>query len=685
MSPASSQTSPPNRSGVAPMLAHVQIWLWWTVLAVVGLALVVFGSLDAAKEQNSVARTAMVVAQMQAGIQSLSAEAMLAARGNPGSIDDLRESRAQVNTLRGLLRTGGYAASSDPAPVLLLDGRSGFPLPALDQALAGFDSQVRTLEESAGQLREAADAEKQLSQSLDSIAQTLAQVARVRELGEGQWGAALASPLGVLSRPEMRTMRVIFSPLKGAETLQSSWAQQFQKTAAEVARISTAAQSDARLSATAKAHLKSLASAVSDLSNSAGVLARTQEVRLGAQQLQIPIQEAVEAVQTPLVEVGNQVIALQSTRPTGVYLSWLGAVGVLAGLLGLIRATSVLGSQQWASTQETRSGHGLSAVVDRITRHLRRILSNDGSGSMTRLEEDPDAETFALASMINSLLESHAKIRSQSASAMDFSTVALSESSGPAGRIAAGGVRLSDRSQQLSAQARSMAQDLARMAQAPTALQAHRMVQMTTAAELVMQEGTFRMDAMRETVQTTSKRLKRLAEGAQSIARATTVIDEISRRVKVLSTNAAIEAAAHGEGGRKFAVLAKEIERLSQSAHEAAGDIGQVVKAIQVDAQETVAGMERSTAEVVASTELAAKAGQALREIEHASSHLASEIEAAAREVEKQALASVKVSQGCDGVAGQGRDLVAEAEALAAGLDRAKAQVRDAKTQIASL
>ena len=54
------------------------------------------------------------------------------------------------------------------------------------------------------------------------------------------------------------------------------------------------------------------------------------------------------------------------------------------------------------------------------------------------MEEDPDAETFALASMINSLLESHAKVRSQAASSLDLSTMALSESASPAGRIAAG-------------------------------------------------------------------------------------------------------------------------------------------------------------------------------------------------------------------------------------------------------
>lgn len=677
-----SQSNVPSRLDPS-LMARAQPWLWWTVLAVVGLAMVVFGSLGASREQNSVARTAMVVAQMQATVQSLSAESMLAAQGNAGAIDSLRSSREQVGTLRGLLRTGGYAASSDPAPVLMLDGRSGFPVSQVDQALVEFDSRVRALEESASQLRLAAEAEDSLSSSLERISQSLSQVERLSNLTSGQWGQPLSPIRTLLSRPEMRTMRVIFSPLEGAETLQNSWAQQFQATSQELARINESAQSAGNLSTTEKTHLRNLTQAVMSLAEATSVLARTQVVRINAQKLQAPIQQSVEAIQRPLGEVGTRVLAMQSSRPLGVYVSWAGALAVLAGLVGLIRATSSLSSQQWLSTQETRSGQGLAMVLDRLGRKLRRALSEPDGAPIPRLEEDPDSEAFTLVSLINALLERGEKAQSRGLSVLDSISGTITDASAPAGKAVSGGQRLHENGQGVSALARSMAQELARISQNSNAMRAHEMVEMTTSAELVMQEGAFRMDALRETVQSTSKRLKRLAEGAQSIATATTIIDEISRRVKVLSTNAAIEAAAHGEDGRKFAVLAKEIERLSQSAHEAAGDIGQVVKTIQVDAQETVEGMEKSTSEVVASTELATRAGQALREIEHKFSEFAKDLDSSTKEVEKQALTGVRVSQGCDAIASQAKDLVAAAEEIVAGVDRARLQIRNAREGIA--
>lgn len=666
------------------LISHAQPWMLWALVAVAGLVMMVFGGLGASREQSSVARTAMVVAQMQAAVQSLSVEAALTAQGNAGAIDSLRQSREQVGALRSLLRTGGYAASSDPSPVLMIDSRSGFPVGQVDQALAEFDSRVRALEESASQLRLAAQAEESLSDSLDRIAQSLSQVERLSSLTSGEWGQTLSPVRSMLSRPEMRTMRVIFSPLEGAETLQNTWAQQFQSTSQELARINTAAQEAGNLSTTEKNHLRNLTQAAESLAEASSVLARTQAVRVSAQQLQAPIQQSVEAIQRPLAEVGTRVLAMHSSRPVGTYLSWAGAVAVLVGLVGLVRTTSMLASQQWIVSQETRSGQGLTVALDRLTRKLRRALSQPDGTPIPRIEEDPDAETFAFVSLLNSLLEKCERAQSRGLSVLDSVSGTITDVSAPAGKTVSSGQRLHENGQGVSALARSMAQELARISQSSNAMRAHKMVQMTTSAELVMQEGAFRMDALRETVQSTSKRLKRLAESAQSIATATTIIDEISRRVKVLSTNAAIEAAAHGEDGRKFAVLAKEIERLSQSAHEAAGDIGQVVKTIQVDAQETVEGMEKSTSEVVASTELATRAGQALREIENEFSEFAKDLESSTKEVEKQALTGVRVSQGCDALASQAKDLIASAEEIVAGIDRARLQIRNAREGLSS-
>lgn len=659
--------------------------LGWALLGLVGLAALVGGTFSAHRQQNSVARTAVVVAQMQSGVQALSSEAVLAARGNAGAIDRLRQSRASISTLRGLLRTGGYAAPSDPAPVLILEGRPGFPLQALDAALAQFDEQQRQLEESAARLRQAAEAEESLARALGEIEALLPQIQRTRALSSGAWGQSLSDPVSVLSRQEMRTMRVIFAPLPGADSLQAAWSTQFKATAARLEELAAKAERDPDLPPTARTLVKNLSAATAALAQATATLAQAQPDRLAAQRLQAPILDAAAAIQAPLSEIGTKVLALGAARPLATYLSWLGMALVLISIAALARAVVVLDVRHWAISQDSRQGLGVAAAVERMTVRLRHILAQDGQATDgVRLQEDPSLETFALSSMINSLLDAQDRLRTRALGEVDGVGLVASEAIAPTGRIQVQARQLDERSQRMSALARAIAQDLARQAQDPTAKKARRMVELTTAAELVMQEGTNKMDAMRETVQATSKRLKRLAEGAQSIAAASVVIDEISRRVKVLSTNAAIEAAAHGEGGRKFAVLAKEIERLSQSAHQSAVDIGQIVAIIQNDAQETVATMERSTSEVVASTELAQRASQAMREIEHMSTSLVESIQAMAQEVEKQAVEGLKLSQGCDQSAKMARELSSEGEGLARLIDRIRSALRDARNAIST-
>ena len=242
--------------------------------------------------------------------------------------------------------------------------------------------------------------------------------------------------------------------------------------------------------------------------------------------------------------------------------------------------------------------------------------------------------------------------------------------------------RLVEANGRSSSLAHVMAQELARLAQEPTPQNAQAMVEMITAIELVMQEGTFKMDALREKVQATSKKLKRLAESAQNIAAASDMIDRISRKVKVLSTNAAIEAAAHGEKGRRFAVLAKEIEQLSQGAHETAGDIARVVHDIQEDAQETVAAMELSTNEVVISTQLTTRASNALRELEKAAVEQSRTLQASMRDVEKQALTGVKLSQQCDESVQVSQEARQEAVSAQEALDKTKGVCRQMKREV---
>lgn len=131
------------------------------------------------------------------------------------------------------------------------------------------------------------------------------------------------------------------------------------------------------------------------------------------------------------------------------------------------------------------------------------------------------------------------------------------------------------------------------------------------------------MDGIREQIQDTSKRIKRLGESSQEIGEIVDLISDITEQTNVLALNAAIQAASAGEAGRGFSVVAEEVQRLAERSGEATKQIGALVKTIQGDTHDAVAAMEKSTLGVVEGAKLSDVAGQSLREIEQVSNELA--------------------------------------------------------------
>ena len=131
------------------------------------------------------------------------------------------------------------------------------------------------------------------------------------------------------------------------------------------------------------------------------------------------------------------------------------------------------------------------------------------------------------------------------------------------------------------------------------------------------------MDRIRNQVQETSKRIKRLGESSQEIGEITQLIGDIADRTSILALNASIQAAMAGEAGQGFAVVAEEVERLAERANNATKQIETLVKTIQTDTNEAVSAMEESTREVVEGSKLAQQAGQTLNEIDNVSNRLA--------------------------------------------------------------
>jgi twitching motility protein PilJ len=152
------------------------------------------------------------------------------------------------------------------------------------------------------------------------------------------------------------------------------------------------------------------------------------------------------------------------------------------------------------------------------------------------------------------------------------------------------------------------------------------------------------MDTIREQIQETSKRIKRLGESSQEIGDIVGLIDDIADQTNILALNAAIQAAMAGEAGRGFAVVADEVQRLAERSSNATKQIEALVKTIQTDTNEAVISMEQSTANVVNGAKTAEEAGAALTEIEKVNTELAELILGISDVAKQQASAAANIS-----------------------------------------
>ena len=153
------------------------------------------------------------------------------------------------------------------------------------------------------------------------------------------------------------------------------------------------------------------------------------------------------------------------------------------------------------------------------------------------------------------------------------------------------------------------------------------------------------MDTIRDQIQETSKRIKRLGESSQQIGDIVELIEDIADQTNILALNAAIQAAMAGEAGRGFTVVADEVQRLSERVSNSTKQIEVLVKTIQADTNEAVLSMEQSTGGVVEGTRLARNAGDALEEIERVSNELAGLIESISNAAQQQAVTALNISE----------------------------------------
>jgi twitching motility protein PilJ len=166
---------------------------------------------------------------------------------------------------------------------------------------------------------------------------------------------------------------------------------------------------------------------------------------------------------------------------------------------------------------------------------------------------------------------------------------------------------------------------------------AQQSVEIAAAGGATVRRTIHGMDNIRDQIQETSKRIKRLGESSQEIGNIVELIEDIADQTNILALNAAMQAAMAGESGRGFAVVADEVQRLAERSANATKQIDALVKTIQADTNEAVNSMEASTSEVVGGAKLAEDAGEALQKIEQVSQDIATATQQIASRLRGQA------------------------------------------------
>jgi twitching motility protein PilJ len=186
------------------------------------------------------------------------------------------------------------------------------------------------------------------------------------------------------------------------------------------------------------------------------------------------------------------------------------------------------------------------------------------------------------------------------------------------------------------------------------------------------------MNTIRETIQDTSKRIKRLGESSQEIGNIVELIEEIAEQTNILALNASIEASRAGEASRGFAVVADEVQKLAERSTNATKKIEVLVSTIQSDTNEAVVSMERSTTDVVGGALLAENAGAALDEIEQVSHQIASLVQNISSSSKEQAGVAGAITKNTNVL----REISAKATESTAATSSAISKLSELATQL---
>ena len=627
--------------GHRPVAQHQRVLLALVGIGVVGVVAIGALALSASSQQAG-QLTAAGQALMQS--QRLAKSVSQALVGNPAAFPEVKDSSTVlVRNIKGLDAGGdGIAAVSGSArdaltgllPMMERAEKRSADVLSQQETLTNVGQALRQINRQSSDLLEVAETVSSLklqsgasAAELSAVGQLVMLTQRIGKSANEFLTLEGVSPEAVfLLGKDLNTFREITDGLlKGNADLRLPGTRD-AATRERLEQLSTLYEQTRKQASTILGSLQGLAAAREAQS---GIVADSEPLRKGLEQVQEDLQSAS----------GLGVLR-------GVALMLAAALAV-AGGLGLLRlyvfnqALRARQAEELANKAEAqerdakRVNDANQAAILRLMNELQTVAEGDLTHQATVTEDI----TGAIADSVNYTVEelrtlvaqvqnAVARVTDTTTQVESTSTELLAASSEQLREILETGesvLKMASRINEVSAQAQQTAQ-VARQSLA-----------VSDTGRKAVSDTIDGMNLLRENIQETAKRIKRLGESSQEIGEITELISDITEQTNVLALNAAIQAASAGEAGRGFSVVAEEVQRLAERSGDATRQIAALVKTIQTDTQDAVAAMEQSTQGVVQNAKLSDAAGSALGDIDRVTRRLSELIEQISSEARREA------------------------------------------------
>jgi twitching motility protein PilJ len=638
--------------GDKPVGTQVQVLMILTILA--SLIVLVVLVIDLRLAANGAAQIE-ITGDTLMHTQRLAKAAPNAVQGNRTAFAELKDSRDRISANLAALENGDARVSASSAEIQPMLASVIERWKASEAAASMIIAQEKTLTSFGDVIKRINDASPRLLQLTEEIsALKLQQGAPAREIAAAGQLVMLTQRLGKSANSLVagETANAEVALLLGRDINLFRDLTQALLAGNDTLRIAPATDNETR------ARLQELGKIYADFQGSiASALGNLQAI-VQAKDAELAILRDSETLRTQVTELQR---AYQKEQRIRVVNFWVIALTGLFGLLcaGAIAKVLLEDSRKRAAEAEAqraeaqrleeearRANEQNQAAILRLMNELQEVADGNLTVQATVTEDITGAiadsvnytveELRALVGRINSTAE---QVNTASTQARDIATRLLTASEAQSREIKETGEKVLQMAAQITDVSRN-AGESAKVAR--TSLEAAERGQRAVYNQIAG------MNEIREQIQETAKRIKRLGESSQEIGEIVELITDITEQTNVLALNAAIQAASAGEAGRGFSVVAEEVQRLADRSAEAAKQIGALVRTIQTDTQDAVAAMERSTQGVVEGTKLSDAAGTALADIGRVSRQLAELIERIAGSTHEQAQSAGGVAQSIE-------------------------------------